>query len=843
MPTLHIHLLGDFRLMYDTAPITAIDTARLQALLTYLVLHRDAPQLRQHLAFLFWPDSSEAQARTNLRKLYHFLRNVVPDVDRFLYADAKTLRWLPDAPFTLDVADFERALAQDESVDALQAALTLYQGDLLPSCYDDWIVPLRERLRQACIAALEQLTRLLERRRDCSAAIRCAQLLLQHDPINEATYRCLIRLHVINGDRAEALRVYQTCIEVLRHELGVEPNPATREVFEQALHASASGARLPAQATPFIGRERELAEIAQRLADPACRLLTLAGPGGMGKSRLALETALEHAEVFTDGAYFVPLAPIASASFIVPAIAESLKFAFFGHADPKLQLIDYLRTKHVLLVIDNFEHVLEGATLLSEILWNAPRIKIIVTSRERLRLREEQLLEVNGMDYPSSFDPASPRVESFGAIQLFEQTARRVNWAFVLTPDQEPSVSRVCQLVEGMPLAVELAAAWTRVISCAEIAQEIERGLDILATALGGLPERHRSLRVLFDYSWRFLADEERSVFSRLSVCRGGFQREAAEHIAGASLQTLAALADASFLRRTPAGRYEIHELLRQYGEEKLPAARAEPTYDRHCAYFASFMRQHEELLKGSNQKRALDEIAVEIDNVRAGWQWAIQHDRAADVQRLMSGLTMFYEIRNFFQEGAQVFEQAARAVTAANDLERATRGELFGQLSARQAKFLALLGEFQPARQLLERSLALLQNSGTRTNLAFVLRELSEVLYRLGAYEQAIQLAQQSLSLQRDAERADRYDIASTLNLLGNLARDTGDYANALHYLQESSTLRQTIGDQQGVAKNLNNLGILHMIQGDTVEAKHLFEESLRLRHELGDDYGAALA
>lgn len=842
-PKLRIHLLGDFRLTYGDAPITTINTARLQALLAYLVLHRDAQQLRQHLAFLFWPDSPEDQARTNLRKLYYLLRNALPAADRFLSADAKSLGWRADAPFTLDAADFENAAAQAESADALQAALEHYQGDLLSSCYDDWIVPVRGRLRQTCIAALERLTQLLERRRDCRTAIRCAQLLLQHDPLNEATYRCLIRLHVMNGDRAEAMRVYRTCVEVLRRELNAEPSPATREVYERALHTSTFDARLPAQSTPFIGRERELAEIARRLTDPACRLLTLVGLGGIGKSRLALQAALEHADTFADGVYFVPLAPISSANLIVPAIAEALRFSFFGQTEPRLQLLNYLREKQALLVIDNFEHVIDGAGLLSEILSNAPRIKIMLTSRERLNVRKEQLLEVSGLDYPRAPGALARQVEGFSAVQLFEQTAHRVNWAFALTPDQEPAVARVCQLVEGMPLAVELAAAWTRVLTCAEIAHEIERGLDILATALRGLPDRHRSLRVLFDYSWQLLTAEERRVFSDLAVFRGGFERAAGEQVAGTSFRTLAALVDASCLRRTPAGRYEIHELLRQYGEEKLSAAAAISIGDRHCAYYADFVQQCETQLKGSDQRRALDEIAAEIDNVRAGWRWAVQHDRAAEIDRFMPGLTMFYEIRSFFQEGVQVFEQAVQASASVNDTAPSVSRKRIGQLRARQAKFLALLGEFKSARQLLELSTTALRDYGTPRDLAFALRELAEAMYRLGEYDRAMQLAQESLSLQPSDAADERYDIALALNLLGSVERDTGNYVQARQHLELSCALREAIGDRQGLAKALNNLGILCTIQGDYAEAKRLLEESLTIRRELGDDYGAALA
>jgi DNA-binding SARP family transcriptional activator len=253
-PTLHIHLSGDFRLVYGDMPLTTVNTPRLQSLLAYLALHRDAPQSRSHLAFLLWPDSTEGQARTNLRKQVHYLRRALPDPDRFLYADAKVLGWLPDAPFTLDVADFEGALAQAERAGDpatmqafLEQAVVLYKGDLLPSCYDDWILPERERLRQRFTQALEKLIRSLEDQRAYPTAIQHAQRLLRHDPLHEATYQCLMRLHALKGDRAAALRAYHTCVTTLGRELAVEPGAATRKAYERLL-------QLEAPPTPALER-------------------------------------------------------------------------------------------------------------------------------------------------------------------------------------------------------------------------------------------------------------------------------------------------------------------------------------------------------------------------------------------------------------------------------------------------------------------------------------------------------------------------------------------------------------------------------------------------------------
>jgi len=307
-PALHIQLLGDFRLVYDSTPVTSVNTARLQSLLAYLVLHRNAPQPRHHVAFLFWPDSTEAQAHTNLRNLLHLLRQALPEADRFLHADTQTLQWRAEAPFTLDVADFEGALAQAERGEqagdqaatgkALEKAVTLYRGDLLPSCYDDWILPERERLSQDFIGALERLILLLEDQRDYRAAIGYAQRLLRHDPLHEATYRRLMRLQALSGDRAGALRTYHTCVTVLQRELAVEPSPATRQAYERLLQTDTLPVPPPAPpaglaaVSPLVGRHQEWARLQaswQAAAAGGPHFVLLEGEAGIGKTRLAEE--------------------------------------------------------------------------------------------------------------------------------------------------------------------------------------------------------------------------------------------------------------------------------------------------------------------------------------------------------------------------------------------------------------------------------------------------------------------------------------------------------------------------------------------------------------------------
>ena len=356
---------------------------------------------------------------------------------------------------------------------------------------------------------------------------------------------------------------------------------------------------LPTSVTSFVGRGRELIEIGVLLGDPACHLLTLVGPGGIGKTRLALEAARQL--TISDGVYFVSLQPLDLSSLILSAIAEALDFKFLQLGDTQQQLLDYLREKSLLLVLDNFEHLLDGARLVSDILQTARAMKVLTTSREALNLQEEWVYPVKGMPYPEDDQPTNP--EDYSAVRLFAQHARQIRADFSLTEEQA-GVVRICALVEGMPLGIELAATWVRALSCAEIADEIEHSLDILATSARNAEPRHRTMRVVLEHSWQLLSDAERAVFTKLTVFRGGFSRQAAQAVAGSSLQALSGLVDKSFLRHETNERYDIHELLRQYGEEQLnsPPEEGEWVHAQHSNYYAEFMQQREADLKGQRQ-------------------------------------------------------------------------------------------------------------------------------------------------------------------------------------------------------------------------------------------------
>ncbi|MFN2125606.1 MAG: LuxR C-terminal-related transcriptional regulator, partial [Candidatus Promineifilaceae bacterium] len=392
----------------------------------------------------------------------------------------------------------------------------------------------------------------------------------------------------------------------------------------------------PAQHTVFIGRESELAEIQARLCDPACRLLTLVGPGGIGKTRLAMEAARRQIDAFPDGTIFMSFAPIDTAGLISQTMAEGLGLTHSSQHDPQDQVIRYLRAKTLLLVIDNFEHLLSGVDLLAKILGGCMKVKMLVTSRERLHLRQEWVFDVPGLNFPVVQSAAQEPLDmaEYEAGQLFLQTAVRVQSDFAPDQSDQLHIARICQSLEGMPLGIELAASWVRLLPCAEIAQEITRGLDILTTSWRDIPERHRSLRAVLDHSWQLLEHDERDAFRKLTVFKGNFRRDAAQAVAGVSLVMLLALMDKSFLQPARDDRFAIHELLKQYGSAKLKANPEIWAAARlhHCRYYASFLNQ---LMRSPQAYVHLREVEEVLDELKAAWHFAVENIHLAEIQLL----------------------------------------------------------------------------------------------------------------------------------------------------------------------------------------------------------------
>jgi predicted ATPase/Tfp pilus assembly protein PilF len=722
----------------------------------------------------------------------------------------------------------------------------LYGGSLLEqfflsdsSTFEEWATLQREWLNREVMEALDHLTNYHERRGDYAQARVYAQRQVQLEPWREEAHRQLMRLLALDGQRSAALAQYQTCRRTLAQELNVEPTAETRLLAEQIraeeeLRAKPPAHHLPTSPTPFVGRKEELADLADLLADPDCRLVSLIGPGGIGKTRLALQTATDHIGVFDHGVHYIPLASITSSNLLASTMVSALGIPPYSTQSPQDLLQSYLHNKEMLLVLDNMEHLLDASLLLNELLQRAPGLMILVTSRERLNLQEEQVYEVGGLRYPEG---ETPEVESHSAVDLFEQCARRADRHFSIGKAEMAHTVRICQMVEGMPLGVELAAAWVRARSCEEIAREVEHNLDILTTRLRDVPKRHRSVRATFEYSWQLLAGAERNLLARLSVFQGGFHPQAAARVAGASPTTLSNLLDKSLIRRISSERYDMHNLLRQFAVDKLKTtpqelARTQREYVRH---FSSFLEQQAEHLRGQGQKQALLRIGLEIENARQMWKTAIAQGSADLIERSIDSLYYFYLVQCRYQEGIDLFDQAIKRWG-----EGSERESVFGKAQSRQGALRRRWGHYTQARTGLEKSLRVFERLESRTEQIFCLINLADVNRGQGRSEEAEQLAQRSLALSRQA--GDNWGITRSLTLLGLVRYRAGNIDQAETLLEESLTLARASGNQRLIMLPLNALGDVACHRGNYARAQIVFEECLALSRELGDLFNVAI-
>ena len=880
---LSLYLFGSPRLEFDGVPVH-IPRRKATALLVYLAVSGQCHS-RDALATLLWPENDHSGARAELRRTLSVLNRVLGE--GWLQADRETVSWIPDPGkiFWLDLADFQDKLKVCEShnhpetvaclecTPVLEEAIILYQDDFmagfsLKDCraYDEWQFFQAEKLRRQLQEALVRLTAHYANTLEYKTAISYAQRWLALDPLQEAAHRQLMSLFAQSGQRNAALHQYQNCQEVLSSELGVEPSEETRELYQKiqastlvTVAALRPKSNLPLQTTPFIGRENELAEIRAKLKDDDCRLLTLLGPGGSGKTRLAIEAAGGLLDDFKQGVFFANLAPLEEPARLPATIAASLSFSFFEEGTPEEQLLDYLGNKELLLVLDNFEHLSAGVNYISQILKDVPKVKILATSQVSLMVTDEHIYPVMGLAYPESPKTAEAVSRQHSAIRLFESGAKRRQPAFVLSDENIPDVVRICALLEGMPLGIVLASSWVELLTPGDIAAEIDRDLAFLETELQDLPLRQRGIRSVFKHSWRLLSEGERRIMCALSVFRGGFTREAAQEITNASLNDLMRLTHKSMLHRITDGRFEIHELLRQYAAEKLAidSAVETDTRSKHSDHYCQALMIWERDLQGARQAEALKEIRLAIDNIYSSWVWAVDRKMVTSLLGAINGLCHFYERRNQHIEG----ERACRLVLEMLDSKGGTEQTEMRSLAIEkrsQIKVLKLqvralswrshfnlhLVNTDLARRLVETSLNILEETRTssqeiRFEKAMTLLRFSSAIDNESRFE-AIQFAEDSLKNFKSLNKS--WWIGKTLEALGEL---TLSRVERKKYFEESLTIRMKHGDQIGTADSLIMLSneLVHFLQFD--EAEQLAREALSIcrdsddLHQILDAYG----
>lgn len=807
---LKVKLFGKFELWCGDRQIQDSDWPRrkTQLLFKCLVSNRGRIFSKDQLIDALFSHLDTDKASLNLYNRISELRKVLePDLPKrhpssfierigtgdYRFVDSD-ICWVDTESFqrhTETAQELEQTSRWSEAIEQYNKALELYRAEYLAEdLYEEWTQATRQHLAEKHLDILEGLIRCHEETAQYAQMIDFCKRLIEFQPSKESAYRAWMKAAHQSGQPKQTAQIYEQCVDALKQHLDVPPSPQTTQLFEQIQSGDVPEKQqiapnnLPKMATNFIGRADSLQLIDSLLADEHKPLVTLVGPGGIGKTRLALEASNHQLNHFEDGVFWIDLSPLTAINTVVTALADVVHFTFHGTRDPKEQLFEYLAQQKILLVMDNAEHlVAKMSQWIQALLDVAPNVQLLITSRERLKLPVEVVLEIRGMPVP---DINSPELDQHDIIELFLDRIHHIDPRFALTPQTLPAALNICELVEGMPLGVELAIAWTRLLSLDEIAAEIAESVQALsAVPLVEDAEPKRNLEAVFDWSWSLMSEQERQTFTNLTVFRGGFSREAAHQVADADLSSLATLLDKSLLYRREGSRYYIHEVLRQYGQGHLEDEASQRR--RHLTYFLNVAEKAEPLLQSSEQTLWMNRLQQEQDNFRAAMAWALEGHDLEQGARLAGNLGRFWESRSHFAEGWQWLNQAV----AVQDLSASTRAKVL--------MWCGWMASFHGDRQ-----------------LAQAYTEMSLPLY-------------QRLNDQRG--------IAWVLNNLGNQHFLKADYRQAQTYFEQSAVIQKELGYQEGVAFCMTNLGLTTAAQGQLEAAEEFFKKSLKIRHDMGDD------
>lgn len=878
MTFLSLKLLGSLDIELNGEPVGGLRSAKVEALLAYLAVEQERPLRRDALVALLWPDESLETARTNLRqsitRLQKGIDNQLADPP-FLLISRETVQFNAQSEHQLDVTHFQALLTDcpthraaperlcERCVRNWQTAVSLYKGDFLAHFFIDdspvfeqWLLTVRERLHQQTLTALQWLADYHESRGEYDQALVYASRQTALEPWREEAYQQQMRLLARQGKRASALLLYETCCRMLERELGMAPTPETTQLYLRIQAAPAHRPHnLPTLTThSFIGREEEIAQLLFHLTHPQRRLVTLLGAGGMGKTSLSLyvgrRIVQEYVGPFADGLCYIPLADIYDAAQMTLALAHELNIRLQGSANPLQQVIQGLKGKELLLLLDNFEQLgSEGAKVVAALLAGTTAVKCLITSRQRLHVRGEWVITVGGLPYPAanlmeeSWLPAQLDPTQYQAMQLFiDRAQQQVGQSW----EDRLAIVRICQLCEGLPLALELAANWTGVLSCGDIAAEISQGLDLLQTNYHDVEPRHRSLQVVFEQSWQLLSGEEQRVLAQLSVFQGGFSREAGTAVAQTSLMELRQLVDKSLLRQVDTGRFILHELLRQFAAEKLAAhGETAVVQHRHAAYFANLVQQQESRWATQENLQASGIIRADIQNVRAGWYWTAVNRNIPLLDQYLHSMLNFYSLVSWYQEAQQAFELSALSLADSTHLPSQAgdnEGEtavVYGRALSRQAAFCYRLGDLHKAAHLAQQSVTLLANSHAFAEKSFAYQVIGMAYYQLGIFDKARDAYFHSYAA---AQQTDDDDRKANLSLrMGEVLYIVGAYEEAQWWHTRCLEMYQASGKEWGIAEATRWLGEIAYAQNNFATAEKLFSRSLALYEAINNSSGIA--
>ncbi|MFN2198517.1 MAG: AfsR/SARP family transcriptional regulator [Anaerolineales bacterium] len=865
--TLSISTLGQLQITLDQRDITdRFRTDKERALLLYLANERGGAHRRESLAELLWPERPTGVGRTNLRQALLGVRKALGDqnaADPYILAHADTLEFNQGRVHSLDVAMLREHISAVKThthahmyqcsscQDHLQKAHALYQGDFLANYFlaegfefQEWMMLQRERYLREYIYILECLSRSAQQNKQSTQAVQYARELVQKTPLDESAHRLLMQLLAEDGKRTAAVEQFQECCTKLAQELGVEPGQETRALYEKIregelqrprqTHSLKCQSNLPLQLTNFIGRKRSLAWFDVCIPKQECRLITIVGMPGAGKTRLALEVGTRHMSKFRDGVWFAPVEGLQSTDQLVYTIGRMIGLYFDEHSPQRSQLISYLNSLETLLILDGFEHLIDSAELLIEILRHAPAVKILVTTQVRLNYFAACVHEIRGLQFPRRTDDTG--APDMPAVQLFIARAQRMRPEMEFVQPIMNCVMEICRLVEGLPLAIELAAAGLRTRTCQEIAVEIRTNLDSLGARQLDLPVRHQSIRAALDQAWLFLEPDERRYCARLAVFSGNFSIAAAQQVSGCSVEQLSSLAGKSLIQQNAHMRFWLQPQVRTYVMEKLRQNPEEldAAEKAHCRYFLEFVHQEE---KGWETGRALcnflEDLEIEIDNIRQAWNYALEQQNWPLVLNSLESLRQFFEIDGNLPEGVRWFQKLSAKLTLPNS----PLGQLlFSASLAAEGWFYLRIGAYTSAiesllkAQFQHETLASQQLRGWepvvyRTRI-FILNTLGFTASALGEHGKAREYFRNSLEIARLVSDLKAQAFAG-LYLAELSGPDYPDEAALASYTSSLEVFAE-LGDQRGMLRAYIDLGDFAFHQLDFNTAERYYQAAL---------------
>lgn len=907
MSTLNFSLLGRLQIERQQLGTITLTNRKAIGLLAYLLIESDHAHSREFLLGLLWPDLPTAAAQNNLRVTWAHLQKALginnSHSQPHLISDRLTLRFNPHSDHELDVIRFGTLVEAcrlhphpdphdcAECTVRLTQALELVRGEFmeefsLGDCeqFDDWLLIRREQFRVQVMSALEQLAEFHERAGQLAEAERSIRRLLENDPLSEAAYRQLMRV-LARGNRLNAaLDVYETCRRVLGTELGLAPAVETVTLAEQIrarapFDSQSAQAALPPVITRFFGRQQESARLVDFLSRRTVRLVTLAGPGGVGKTRLAIEVAHRMAGVFAHDICFVELTGVTDEKSVDDAVAAALHLPTSAGRSFTSAILDYLHGKTMLLVLDNCEHQVKAcARLIQTLCHDADGLTVLATSRIPLHIEEEHVVRLEPFAIPAVNDTEQLTVVDalrFDSVQLFTDRAAQALLQFKVNDANIKAVVRICQQLDGIPLAIEIAAAQARALPIEAIAERLDQRFAWLNKRAGETTSRQRTLHTLIDWSYGLLNPQARSLLLRLSVFAGGWTLEAAAAVSSADelcADLLAELVDHSlvvFGADVEHRRYSMHETIRQFAQEYLRGSDQElDALERHARYYAELVSRAAENRTGQPFPERLQTVINDHDNLQRTFEWLLAHDREqalALVAQLGTKLN-FWELGGFFQEGRRWLQRALEDTQGLVSIERARAMLAAAELSSAITDFDYGLQCVQQARQLFQqlgdqrgeidawlRFCDLVVLAGIDTNIQAQAEEahamavqisypagiarakgmMRTIAYNANMPEIAIQYGLPSIALWRELENP--FELARALTNVGTALLEIGEYMAARQAFLEARDFFRSLGYQRGVATTIHNLGETAYKMGEYANAREHLSESLRIRQHLG--------